>query len=187
MSDNVRVDRRVRRTRFAVQSALVGLMVERDYTTITVADIAERADVSRSTFYLHFADKEDVLRVGAEAARDWAQSVAPRDRRFGFSLPLYQHCSEMRPVFRAIAGRQSWAVMQRLFDQVLGELIRDDLAGAGDALTVDAVVHVVSGAFISVLLWSMDNERDGDAAEMDRMFREFILPGVDAMLAAGAR
>ena len=187
MSENVRVDRRVRRTRFAVQSALVHLMIERDYAAITVADIAERADVSRSTFYLHFADKDDVLRMGAEAARDWALAVAPRDRRFGFSEPLYAHCSDMRPVFRAIAGRQSWAVMQHLFTQILGELIRDDLKDAGDALTVDAVVRFVSGAFLSVLTWSMDNERDGDAAEMDRMFRQFVLPGVDAMLAAPTR
>ena len=166
MSDNARVDRRVRRTRDAVQTALVQLMVEKDYGAITVGDIADRADVSRSTFYMHYADKEDVLRQGAANVRAWIAEIAPRDRRFGFSEPLYRHCCDMRPVFRAIADRQSWAVMQTLFMQVLGELIRDNLKDAGDEMTVDAVVHVVSAAFLAVLTWSMDRERDDDPVEM---------------------
>jgi len=136
---------------------------------------------------VHYADKEDVLRQGAAHVREWVASIAPRGRRFGFSEPLYQHCCDMRPVFRAIAGRQSWMVMQTLFMQILGELIRDDLDGAGDELTVDAVVHLVSAAFLAVLTWSMDRDRDDDPAEMDRLFRAFALPGVDALLAARTR
>jgi AcrR family transcriptional regulator len=187
LSDNARVDRRVRRTRDAVQTTLIRLMIEKDYSEITVQDIADRADVSRSTFYMHYADKDDVLRQGAVYVREWIASIAPRDRRFGFSEPLYQHCCDMRPVFRAITDRQSWAVMQTLFMQILGELIRDDLRDAADEPTLDAVVHVVSAAFLAVLTWAMDHERDDDAAEMDRLFRTFALPGVDALLAARTR
>jgi AcrR family transcriptional regulator len=31
---------------------------------VTVRDVCERADVGRSTFYLHFADKESLLVSG---------------------------------------------------------------------------------------------------------------------------
>ncbi len=55
------VDRRVARTRQALLQAFVALMFERTYRTISVADIAQRADVGRSTFYEHFSGKDEIL------------------------------------------------------------------------------------------------------------------------------
>jgi len=190
LSDNARVDRRVRRTRYAVPNALFELMLEKDYDDITVADIAERADIVRSTFYMHYADKEDVLRTGVDAVRDWAARMAPRDRRFGFSEPLYSHTCNVRPVLRKFAGQQSWALMQSLFMRILGDLIRDDLRAAPqhpDDATVDALVHVVSAAWLAVLTRSLESDHDADPAELERLFRTFALPGVDAVLGASSR
>lgn len=56
-------DRRVRRTRGLLHQALIELMLERDYTRISVRDILDRADVGRSTFYAHYRDKDDLLLV----------------------------------------------------------------------------------------------------------------------------
>jgi AcrR family transcriptional regulator len=47
-------DGRVRRTHAALQGALIPLAEERDLSQISVADVAERAGVSRSTFYDHY-------------------------------------------------------------------------------------------------------------------------------------
>lgn len=190
MSENVRLDRRVRRTRFAVQEALIGLMIEKDYEAITVADIVERADIVRSTFYAHYADKEDVLRQGVEYVRAWVEHNTPRGVRFGFSEPLYRHTCDVRPTLRAVAGRQSWSLMQALFARVLGELVRDDLRRThanASAETIETLVHIVSAAWLSVLTWSLGSERDIAAEEMDSLFRTFVLPGVDAVLAAARR
>jgi AcrR family transcriptional regulator len=190
LSENARVDRRVRRTRFAVANALFALMLEKDYEAITVQDIVERADIVRSTFYVHFDDKDDVLRTGVDGVRDWAKAAAPRDRRFGFSEPLYRHCCEVRPVLRAVAGRQTWGLMQSLFVRILGELIREDLKtapGRSDEATTDALVHLITAAWLSVVTWSLDVEREVEADEMERLFRTFALPGVDAVLSASSR
>ncbi len=59
-------DRRVKRTRSALRDALVALIVERGWDGFSVQDLCERADVGRSTFYVHFADKEEVLGAGLE-------------------------------------------------------------------------------------------------------------------------
>src|SRR4249919_346456 len=60
-TDAAPVDRRVARTRQALLQAFVALMFERNYRTISVADIAQRADVGRSTFYEHFGGKDEIL------------------------------------------------------------------------------------------------------------------------------
>lgn len=57
-------DRRVRRTHATLRNTLIQLVEERDLGHISVADIAEHAGVSRSTFYDHYRDVHEL----AEAA-----------------------------------------------------------------------------------------------------------------------
>src|SRR6188474_2033865 len=57
-------DRRTRRTRQLLRGAFVALLKEKRYEDISVQDIIERADVARSTFYVHYVDKDDLLTGG---------------------------------------------------------------------------------------------------------------------------
>lgn len=50
-----------RRMRKMIIDALADLLAERDFADITVAMVAERADVHRSTVYRHFGSLEDIL------------------------------------------------------------------------------------------------------------------------------
>jgi AcrR family transcriptional regulator len=54
-------DRRVTYTRTALRDALIELMHNQHISGITVKSICERADVNRSTFYLHYRDQYDLL------------------------------------------------------------------------------------------------------------------------------
>ena len=56
-----RVDPRVRRTRKLISQAFAGLIAEKGFQSITVQDVADRAEVNRATFYDHFEDKYDLL------------------------------------------------------------------------------------------------------------------------------
>ncbi|MET9231872.1 helix-turn-helix domain-containing protein [Lentzea sp. NPDC003310] len=59
--DPGRRERKKQATRQALVAAAVRLFADRDYDEVSVADIAEAADVSKRTFFLHFPTKEDVL------------------------------------------------------------------------------------------------------------------------------
>jgi AcrR family transcriptional regulator len=52
-----RVDRRILKTRQSLQRAFMDLVQEQGFDAISIHDITERANVNRSTFYLHFEDK----------------------------------------------------------------------------------------------------------------------------------
>lgn len=56
------MDRRQRKSRRAIFAAFESLMAEEHYSQVTVAQIIERADIGRSTFYAHFETKDDLLR-----------------------------------------------------------------------------------------------------------------------------
>lgn len=55
------MDRRQRKTRKAIYVAFEELLGEHHYSDVTVANIIDRADIGRSTFYAHFATKDELL------------------------------------------------------------------------------------------------------------------------------
>ncbi|EAR10105.1 TetR/AcrR family transcriptional regulator [Reinekea blandensis] len=55
------LNRTSRRSVELIESAMLNLLQESSFNKIRVAQICQRAGVSRPTFYAHFADKTDVL------------------------------------------------------------------------------------------------------------------------------
>ena len=54
-------DKRITRTRKSLEAALISLIEEKGYDTITVNDLCSQAGVNRGTFYNHFSEKESLL------------------------------------------------------------------------------------------------------------------------------
>lgn len=116
-------DRRVRRTKSRLKTAILELVREKSYGRITIREITDRADVGRSTFYSHFDSKEDLLFSGFD---DWLLSLAssadgpaegPEEEPegFRFSLPLLRHArSQRRFVEAVVVGAGSAGVRRRL-------------------------------------------------------------------------
>ncbi len=95
-----KVDRRVNRTRRQLREALFNLILEKGYDAVTVEEITARADVGRTTFYLHYHDKEDLLMESiGELVDDLIEQMArfPMDewkleRGSAGSAALASHC-----------------------------------------------------------------------------------------------
>jgi AcrR family transcriptional regulator len=105
---------------------------ERGWDGFSVQTLCERADVGRSTFYMHFADKEEVLAgafadLGREVRAQLARSGAARP--LGFSRGLLDHAQEHLRVFRAMVGRRSSHLAQGKMRDLVLELVREDMAG----------------------------------------------------------
>lgn len=57
----VKNNRRTIMTKKLLKTALIELMQDKPINKITIKDICEQADLSRSTFYLHYTDQYDLL------------------------------------------------------------------------------------------------------------------------------
>ena len=56
------MDRRQRKSREAIFKAFIALLSKKNFSKITVAEIIEKADVGRATFYAHFETKDFLLK-----------------------------------------------------------------------------------------------------------------------------
>lgn len=178
-------DRRVRRTRRAIQEALVALILEKGYDAVTVTDVIDRADVGRSTFYAHFTDKQDVLFSNIEQlAFLRAETSASPGELFAFSLPMFEHVWEQRRLVRALLGRRGGGLVTARGERVLGRVVRQELlaAGARPSPALDRMVVCVVGAVLALLRTWVDGDISATPAELDATFRTTVLPGVRSVL-----
>jgi AcrR family transcriptional regulator len=185
-------DRRVRRTRKAIQDALISLMTEKRYEAVTVQDIIDRADVGRSTFYMHYTDKDDLLRDNFAVLRSLVEQPVPleaanRRRLLRFSLPLFRHIHAERRLARALFGRPGGGPVVRQVEEVLTDIVRTELAelfatDPPSRAPEDAVVRYVVGAYLALLDWWLDAEPVLSPEEADRIFQTLAAPGVRTVI-----
>src|SRR5712691_188833 len=131
-------DRRVRRTRRLLRDALLALVRERGWDEVSVSDVCERAEVGRSTFYTHFAHKEELLLSGFDDLREHLRAeteVAAGASRLAFLRGLIDHVQENRRLFRALVGKRAGQLAQKNFRQFVFSLVRDDLGVSNDLET----------------------------------------------------
>lgn len=95
-------DRRTRKTRMAIFDAIRDLALSRRYDEIRIADILERADVGRSTFYEHFRNKDDVLLSSITPLFEILSDVATGMPVYGRDEFVFAHFWENRALGRII-------------------------------------------------------------------------------------
>ena len=54
-------DKRSVKSRNAIKNAFKEIVLTQDMSRIVIKELAEKADVNRKTFYLHYTDINDVL------------------------------------------------------------------------------------------------------------------------------
>ena len=121
-----RLDRRVSRTRRQLRDALMALILERGYNTVTIEDITDRADLGRTTFYLHYHDKDELLiesleaiaqELKAQVEQQVSQQMEDRQLRLNPVAVAFRHVDENRDLYQIILkGEGSSKVASRIRD-----------------------------------------------------------------------
>lgn len=181
-------DKRVRKTQQALTAALLELMVERGYESLRVQDILDRAMVGRATFYLHYQNKEDLLRRSLDLLRqhlslEWKKAAAATDpsAQLGFSLAFFRHVDSHRQLYRVIVGRESGAIVDRHMRRLLLDLVTRQTAGSPrppNPVPSEMAAHYIVGALMSTVVWWMGPNANLSPEEIDRAFRQMTLPAL---------
>jgi AcrR family transcriptional regulator len=190
-SKNGKNDRRVRRTKQALSKALIELIREKHYDSITVRDVIERAGVGRSTFYTHFRDKEDLLMGDWEHALGFfAGKFRWENLKNGRLVPveeLFEHLRDVHPFYRALLRSSKTERLFRNGKRYLSERIEEKLESLvkdKTALPVPLPVlsNYLAGELFSQLKWWLDENMPHPPEEMDAMFHRLVLPGFRSVL-----
>lgn len=182
-------DRRVRRTRSLLHEAAFTLIRERDYSSITVSDVLEQANIGRSTFYTHYRDKDELFAAAIGNMLDSARSAArtasidPMERIVGFSLPVLEHICRHRSTVGARMRTRGRPVLHAHVRRVLAGWVAEEMRGqaAGrsrptDRIPAELLSQFVASTFVLVLDWWLDQKCMPPPAHADALFRLLVLP-----------
>lgn len=199
-------DRRVYRTRRNLRNALMSLILEKGYDSVTIEEITQRADVGRSTFYLHYKDKEDLLIENIDATIDefiqqissvplsaWAMSLKDDDSLSQGLSPVmlvFQHAAENVDLYRVMLRGEGVSRAQNQIRSVISNAVRDFLQNwiekdnlvITPSVSLDFFTNYFAGSLMGILTWWLEMEMPYEPIKVAIMFQEMFYPGAIEVL-----
>ena len=166
-----KTDRRILRTRSMLWEALIALIQEKDYSEITIQDIADRANVNRVTFYLHYQDKQDLLENSVEEIfTDLLSKITPlTGENFRLNIPpqglilVYQFLAENAKFYRIILGENGIPFLINRLRKNLAEITiqRFQMLMSDEyqrKMPIEIVAQYAAGSIVGLITWWLEND-----------------------------
>lgn len=183
-----KMDARVRGTRDALGDALVALMHEKPFETITVQHVLDRAHVSRSTFYTHYSDKNDLFLSDAEDFFEMMSTALIRhgdtSNRVAPVQEFFAHVAEMRQFISSMAASERVRDVMELGQGHFARAIDQRLTAlpatrSFSATRRSALAHASAGSLFSLLNWWLNHGGSTTPAQMDALFHQTLWSGIN--------
>ncbi|PKG24079.1 TetR/AcrR family transcriptional regulator [Niallia nealsonii] len=129
------IDPRILRTRLLIKEAFVDLLQEMDIEKMSVSRIAERATISRVTFYLHYRDIPDMLEKMADdmikdiqrAINGQVKESFSKDADWLMLIRLLDHIAAHAKFYKSTLGSRRAPIFTERLSNMLTELITERL------------------------------------------------------------
>jgi AcrR family transcriptional regulator len=183
-------DPRITRTRNLLRQALMELVTETSFSSLTIQDVTSRAGLNRSTFYLHYSGLHELLedcarelfgRMRAEIYQHPSRLDLPSPARYEpFVQSVFNHLQEYETFYRAMLGTRGDSFFRSLFQELLTELIfepiRDGAIAGERSSRLELAKRFYSAGFTGIATWWLESGRPISAAEASRQITRDLLP-----------
>ena len=188
-------DRRVQRTRQLLEQALLELIEEQNYESITVQQITDRANLGRATFYLDYRDKEHLLLTTVQKLQeDLAQRLEPvrppdlLTEEQTLSEKIFQHVAQYRHLYQVLLSERGAAVaknrlMTDMTQQAEHFVVNPLLETVSEpAVPASFLASYLSGTLYTAITWWLDQQQQKTPEEMGLLVRKLTTPAMLSVL-----
>ncbi|MFF2483322.1 TetR/AcrR family transcriptional regulator [Paenibacillus sp. NPDC058071] len=162
-----KIDRRILRTKEAINRAFLELFTEKELEQITINDIAERANVNRGTIYLHYIDKYDLLDKCIEdhlgklisfcSSHDLPPEVMVVEQDL---MTVIEYVGDNYLFFSAMfSNHRSTLFRDRMLEFISAGLkVKQDKQDVNSGIDKELNAQFMSSAFVGILEWWIRNK-----------------------------
>src|SRR6266851_8969739 len=162
---------RVKRTKILLREALIALIEERGFNTLTVGALTERAMVSRAAFYRTYQDKYDLVeQIFEEAMSALLNAVGELGPEHPPEIwvTFFEHIAHYERLYRALLGRKGSPWFVRKMRASLSGLVKERghlphgpnaSARAIHTFSDEFVPDLVSTMFVESITWWLEQGR----------------------------
>ncbi len=181
------VDRRIQRTRQLLHDALFLLIIERGYEGIAIQDITERANIGRTTFYLHYQDKEELLKASVKTlmhelqldVEPSAEEICPYSIRF---IRIFQHVAQRQQLYQALLKETGPINIGNLMRTYFAELFQRYMLEPRERenfspLKNELIAAHAAGSLFGLISWWLNHEVCPSAEQMGAVYFQLMANG----------
>ncbi len=179
---------RGRETQVQLRDVLMALILEKGYDRVSIKDITERAQVDRSTFYLHFRDKDDLFVKSQRWMVDELLALRSQGRGpYPGITVTFEHMARNPRLYLAIWQAEGLASHAGSFEDyiattlagVLEGMLRERGIGAEGLL--EPLSRYLAGALRSLARWWLETGMATSPAEMAGLFVRLAAGGLESL------
>ncbi|MFA6504545.1 MAG: TetR/AcrR family transcriptional regulator [Treponemataceae bacterium] len=183
-----------------LRDVLMNLIREKGYERVSIKDITERAGIDRTTFYLHFKDKDDLFEKSRQGIID--ELIEFRSRETGpfpgVSL-TFKHMAANADLYLALfraegIATESLALQEyiaRSLVPILEPLLRERGIGsavgtehAGREPLAEPLARYLTGALCGLSRWWLEAGMPKSPEQMSELFLTLATHGIESLKAA---
>ena len=186
-----KIDRRIQRTRQLLRGAVIDLILEKGYDDLTVEDITDQANLGRTTFYLHYTDKRELLLdslehimddlfqniYSEENLRKWEnEGIDPRKM-------VFIHASENADLYRLLFDGQVGGIVISHFRKHLAVIFNRITEALQSKFSLtpripnEVTTNFVSGALTGLMVWWLQEDMPYPPEEIYQMYHQMLVNG----------
>lgn len=172
-----KLDRRVVRTRRAISDALIELAREKEYDSISVRDITQRADVGYATFFRHYKSKDEVLTQRLRGMiHELLQEVRDAKTLQEESLAMYTVLKDHREVVSlGLSLPREHPAVKTLWREASENVAELYLPRDEDTIPKAVSVNHVVNSVAALINWWLSEGDEYSAEQMATMQSELII------------
>ncbi|HEX9333935.1 MAG TPA: TetR/AcrR family transcriptional regulator [Anaerolineales bacterium] len=188
----LKVDPRVRRTHRLLRDALVSLMLEKDYASISIKEITDRAEVAYITFFRHFESLDqllmEVLDEGLTELIVHIETLAKHSETSALEAEgrlIFEYIKQKADLFRILFKSQSVTRVRKKIVRKIAVIFQKScmpLARADNQITVAILSNHIATSLLALIEWWLDNKMTPAPAEMGKVYKSLIIDSTVGVL-----
>lgn len=178
-------NRKVKYTRRVIREAYFELLQQKPINKITVAEICERADIHRGTFYQHYHDIYELQEKIESELMEKLDSLLPmiESDRFDLAEAIVLAIFEEKDVCRSVLGENGNAdVLKRVIEKCrASSYVKYSNAGLDESDFNIVYIFATSGCIGVIRNWVMRDYKESPEYVIDRI-RSLTQSGIEGMI-----
>ena len=184
-SSPVNIDPRVKRTRRLLRDALVSLILKKDFASITIREITERAEVAYITFYRHYESLDqllmEVLDEGLVELMTHIETLAKQSDRSSLETEgrlIFEFIGQKADLFHILIKSQSVTRVRKRVVSNISAIFQKScvpLERLGNQVTINIASNHIATSLLSLIEWWLENNMKPSPIEMGKVYKSLII------------
>jgi AcrR family transcriptional regulator len=180
-----KVDPRVRRTRRMLRDALVSLILEKDYASISIKEITDRAEVAYITFYRHYESLDqllmEVLEEGLGELMKHIETLAQQSDTSAVEAEgrlIFEYIQGHADLFLILLKSQSVMRVRKKVVRNIAAIFQKSclpLARSNSPLSIAITSNHIATSLLALVEWWLDNKMVPAPAQMGKVYKSLII------------